>query len=45
MSAWYQKIKDYYTAGLWTLEMVKNAVRKGKITAEEFTDITGLAYD
>ena len=43
--SWHQKIKAYYTAGLWTLSMVKNAVVKGKITAEEYADITGLTYD
>lgn len=38
------KIKGYYDAGLWTIEMVKNAVRKGKITRAEFEEITGQRY-
>ena len=42
--SWYQKIKAYYTAGLWTLSMVKNAVIKGKITTDEYKEITGNTY-
>jgi uncharacterized XkdX family phage protein len=42
---WYQKIKDYYDKNLWNLEMVKNAVSKGKISAEEFEQITGEKYE
>ena len=41
---WYQKIKDYYDKKLWNLEMVKNAVSKGKITKEEYKTITGEDY-
>jgi uncharacterized XkdX family phage protein len=40
----YDKIKRYYDTGLWTLEMVRNVVAKGKITAEEYQTITGEAY-
>ena len=29
------KIKAYFDAGFWTLDMVKNAVKKGKITKAE----------
>ena len=38
------KIKYYYDNGLWTEKMVRDAVRKGKITAAEFTEITGFKY-
>ena len=38
-----EKIKKWYPK-LWTLEMVKNAVEKGVITAEEFKEITGEDY-
>ena len=38
------KIKTYYDAGFWTLEMVKNAVKKGKITKAELAEITGQKY-
>ena len=40
----FDKIKSYYDAGLWNLAMVKNAVIKGWITAEEFKEITGQDY-
>ena len=39
-----QKIKDFYDAGLWTAGMVANAVVKGRITAEEYAEITGQPY-
>lgn len=38
-----EKIKKWYSK-LWTLEMVKNAVIKGVITADEFKEITGEDY-
>lgn len=41
---WKQKIESYYSVGLWTLEMVRNAVVKGKITAAEYQEITGEEY-
>lgn len=44
MSKWYSKIKGWYEAGYWTLTMVKNAVIKGKITADEYKEITGTDY-
>lgn len=40
-SAMFNKIKSYYDNGLWTYEMVQNAVVKGKITEEEFVEIVG----
>ena len=39
-----QKIKDFYDARLWTAGMVANAVVKGRITAEEYAEITGETY-
>ena len=45
MMDWFDKIKNYYDTGLWTIEWVKNAVIKGKITAEQFKEITGQDYD
>ena len=44
MSAKYEKVKKYYDKGLWNLEMVRNAVLKKWITAEEFKEITGEDY-
>lgn len=38
-----EKIKKWYPK-LWTLEMVKNAVKKGVITEEEYEEITGEVY-
>lgn len=44
MSDWNEKIKGYYDKGLWSKDMVKNSVVKGKITAEEHKLITGEDY-
>lgn len=38
------RIKLWYPK-LWTLEMVKNAVEKGVITAKEYKEITGKEYE
>ncbi|MFL0197014.1 XkdX family protein [Clostridium sp. WILCCON 0269] len=40
----FDKIQGYYNAGLWTGEMVANAVVKGKITADQYLQITGQTY-
>ena len=45
MSKMYEKIKEYYNAGLWSEERVRNMVIKGIITEEEFYDITGEFYN
>lgn len=42
---WYRKIKRYYDAGMWTKTMVRNAVRKGKISASQYGEITGEPYE
>lgn len=44
MSAKYNKVKGYYDSGLWNKTMVRNAVVKGWITAEEYAQITGEPY-
>lgn len=41
----FEKIKKYYDDGLWNKEMVRNAVIKGKITPEEYAEITGDPYN
>lgn len=41
----FDKIKSYYDMGLWSKTMVGNAVVKGKITAEQYTEITGETYN
>lgn len=40
----FERVKYYYNAGLWSLQMVKVAVRKGVITKEQFKEITGQDY-
>lgn len=38
------KIAKWYKQGLWTKTMVKNAVVKKIITAEDYEQITGEVY-
>ena len=45
MSKKYEKVKDYFEKGLWSVERVANAVLKGWITTEEFREITGVKND
>ncbi len=45
MSPKFNKVKYYYDSGLWNKKMVKNAVVKGWITAEEYQLITGDPYE
>lgn len=40
----FEQIKKNYNKGLWNAAMVKVAVRKGIITAEQYTEITGKEY-
>ncbi len=40
-----KKIEKWYKQGLWTAEMVANAVKKGIITAADYEEITGEAYE
>ena len=40
----FERIKYYYEAGLWSAPMVKAAVKKGVITKEQYTEITGKEY-
>lgn len=44
-SKMFEKIKYWYDNGMWSIGMVRNAVVKGKITAEEFYEITGEEYE
>ena len=39
-----EKIAKWYKQGLWTLDMVGNAVSKGVITKEDYYEITGKIY-
>lgn len=40
----YTTVKKNFDRGLWSLAMVKMAVRKGIITKDEYTEITGKEY-
>ena len=40
----YETIKNWYDSGLWSKARVRNAVVKGKITQEQYTEITGESY-
>lgn len=43
-SSMYESILTWYNLKVWDETKVRNAVIKGKITPEEFTEITGLPY-
>jgi hypothetical protein len=45
MSVNYELIKKNYDRKLWSVAMVKMAVRKGAITPEQFKEITGQDYE
>lgn len=40
----FEKVKEYYDSGRWSIERVRNAVIKGWITEAEFEEITGQPY-
>lgn len=40
----FETIKRNYDRKLWNKAMVKMAVRKGIITKDQYTEITGEAY-
>ena len=41
----YKRIKYYFQMKLWTVDMVKTAVKKGVITKEQFEEITGEKFE
>lgn len=41
---WFAYIKKFYIDGDWTMEQVAAAVVKGKITPEQYEEITGEPY-
>ena len=45
MSKKYETVKGFFDRGLWKLSRVKDAVKMGWITAEEFREITGEDYE
>ena len=40
----FDRIQRWYNQGLWDIEKVKDAVRKGVITKEQYKEITGEDY-
>ena len=40
----FEKIKRWYSMGLWTDKMVANAVKKKVITTEQYKEITNKEY-
>lgn len=41
----FELVRGYYNNGEWKKKAVRNAVRRGWITADEYTEITGDEYD
>lgn len=35
-----EKIAKWYKQGLWTADMVRNAVKKGRLSAQDYEEIT-----
>ena len=44
-SVWYKAAKRYYDMGLYTKEQVAIFVVKGRITEEEYKEITGESFE
>ncbi len=42
---WFKTIKWFYSDRLWSKSQVDDAVVKGKITAEQYKEITGEEYE
>lgn len=40
----FDEVKSNYDKKLWTITLVKIAVKKGVITAEQYKEITGQKY-
>jgi len=41
---WFKIVSDYFKAGYYTADQAKVFVIKGKITAEQYQQITGQVY-
>lgn len=39
-----EKIAKWYAQGLWTADMVRSAVKKGILNAQDYEEITGEKY-
>jgi uncharacterized XkdX family phage protein len=40
----FEKAQSYYDKGLWNKAMLKNLVKKGFITKNQYEEITGEVY-
>ena len=40
----FETVKKNFDRGLWSIAMVKMAVKKGIITRAQYTEITGKTY-
>lgn len=40
----FERIKKWYKLGIWSKTMVANAVKKGILTEEQYTEITGESF-
>jgi hypothetical protein len=40
----FEKYKAWYESGMWTKRMLRDVTAKGKITTDEYTEITGEEY-
>ena len=45
MRSMYDIVKDYYNKGIYTDANVATFVKAGKITAEQYEQITGQPYE
>lgn len=43
-SEYFELVKEKYDSGKWGKKMLRALVAAGRITAEEFEEITGEAY-
>lgn len=41
----FELVKGYYDSGEWKKKAVRNAVKRGWITVEEYYEITGEVYE
>ena len=40
-----EKVKKYYAAGVWSEERVRKLVEVGKLSREEYEEVTGEIYN
>ncbi|MGG1042585.1 XkdX family protein [Bacillus velezensis] len=45
MIDWFMYIKGFYETGRWTKKQVYDVVAVGRITPEQYEEITGEPYD